>query len=1271
MRQLPLRLALTLCPLLGVAAGCATTAPRGVVIDRTRLEVTAPPLVTSAPAPGLDALLSTMYGPGTVTSLPLLKTQAAAALAQHPDAWEAHEAVALIAALELDHETEWTHLMRAAADLRAPDTMLHLHRLNVLLRHAGQIAAERDLFDELARQHKDPTVRHHAKRLAALRARDLGEPNAERRLDGEGVITRWRLIGPFDNDHGKGAITPYPPEVDPDHQGPVQGRVVEVDWRDVPGHAVSGNIPLDEYVQPSRHAVAYLKTYVYADKARLAQLRLSVTRETKVWVNRTLVADDSDVRRYGPDNLIAAVQLAPGYNELLIKTSQETGHWDLRARLTDDEGRPLPLPVLTQERPAKATGPALKVRPHPAAGRGHGLRDAYMSALWLWFAGRAKTALVAAQAYLDKAPENPFGEALLARLYSLNDEDGKAIDLAQAVLARPGPQVPYFLSRRHWFFRGKQRYDRAQADLDAIRVATGRDLIAVDRIQAMLFEARGWHEDRCRVLDKLALGHPGHAWLERERAECLIKLQKRKDRRTALETAHALLPGHRGHALRLLRVYVDDVDFEGARELSRQVETLYAHRPGTLLELAGLHRRMDDTGRAVRLLQLADAMAPGDPRPQAQLATIAYVRRDDPVAVQHWQEAYRRDPTRTSLLDRIDHVTQAGPNRLRQLAPDEGAIAGLVKTAQTLDVPPGTDVAYVLDDEVTRVEPDGSARAIVTLVRKAITERGRDQLIKTGYPRTHSKLVHAFVVAPDGTRQEASSIRGGTIRFRRVERGSVSVLQYEVTRPPAGFLPNHFVSSWYFQGVHRHSHRARWVLMLDDAVALHTRIDGPVEHKKTEQDGLQVHTFIGNDIGPIVPEPGMPPPSDVAARVSVSTVTGWDEYVRWERALLQDAFRSNPELEALARSLTAGQATARQKFDRLFRYVAEEIRYQQDYESTIAGVRPHACPVVLERGYGDCKDKAVLLILLGRHVGLDIDFAILRTTTAGKVVREIPNQQFNHAIVYVPAQGDIEQGFFMDPTVDGVDLGSLRQDDQGATSLVLDPDSGTHRFYDIPYQPADLEQQRFDIAVDLTTPSAARATIDVTTRGNVGSYIRRNLRDAKTAEKLFEGLGGGMFPGSRVTAGRAPDDAENIDKPVTFTIESDVRASLAVDKRGQARFRLPAHLFPLGKFALTDTRHYNIITGIPRTFHQQVTVKFGPGAVIERVPEDFKVQHHCFDAVRTTTQQQGTVSVDYQLRITCGEIAAADYPAFRTAAQKVLEQQREVIVFTAGKALNL
>src|SRR5262249_47320258 len=152
-------------------------------------------------------------------------------------------------------------------------------------------------------------------------------------------------------------------------------------------------------------------------------------------------------------------------------------------------------------------------------------------------------------------------------------------------------------------------------------------------------------------------------------------------------------------------------------------------------------------------------------------------------------------------------------------------------------------------------------------------------------------------------------------------------------------------------------------------------------------------------------------------------------------------------------------------------------------EDTIAGVRPHASPIVLERGYGDCKDKAVLLIQLAKQVGVKLQFALLRTTNKGKVERDVPNQQFNHAIVYVPVQGGVEEPSFLDPTSEALDLGNWPAIDQGAQSLVLDPDSGVWQMITIPFQAPEISYDRLTLDVVVKSPTEVRVDGQVEERG--------------------------------------------------------------------------------------------------------------------------------------------------------------------------------------------
>ena len=344
----------------------------------------------------------------------------------------------------------------------------------------------------------------------------------------------------------------------------------------------------------------------------------------------------------------------------------------------------------------------------------------------------------------------------------------------------------------------------------------------------------------------------------------------------------------------------------------------------------------------------------------------------------------------------------------------------------------------------------------------------------------------------------------------------------------------------------------------DLRVALQGRVKSSVE-TVGDQD---VHSFTAEQMPPLTPEPGMPNQKDTLARVSVSTLKDWGPYVSWEKALLSDIAGDSDEIKDLARKLTKDATTPKEKLDRLWAYVAEEVRYQQEYETTIAGVKPHPPRVVLERGYGDCKDKALLMQYLAKSVGIDLRFALLKTTPFGRVEKNIPNQQFNHAINYVPAQSGFEQGFFLDSTTNGLDVGNLRGDDQGATSLVLGSGDKDFQFLQIPYQSAELEYEKHHLSIDLKDPATARANDKIDVRGNLAASFRQQVRNPEGAKKLYHSLSDRLFSGTTLLTGDA-DRAQDITTPLVVHLDTDV--TNAVQRDGsEGRFTIPLQ-FPPGQ----------------------------------------------------------------------------------------------------------
>jgi hypothetical protein len=344
--------------------------------------------------------------------------------------------------------------------------------------------------------------------------------------------------------------------------------------------------------------------------------------------------------------------------------------------------------------------------------------------------------------------------------------------------------------------------------------------------------------------------------------------------------------------------------------------------------------------------------------------------------------------------------------------------------------------------------------------------------------------------------------------------------------------------------------------------------------------------------------------------------------------------------------------------------VAQEIRYQQDYEDTIAGVRPHSCPIILERGYGDCKDKAVLFILLAREVGIDVHFAILRTTDAGKVRREVPNQQFNHAIVYVPEQDGITEGFFMDPTTDGLDMGNLRADDQGAISLVLDPEGRDYSFMTIPYQAPEFQRTERNTVVTIESAEAATANNVIKLRGSGAAGIRRAMRNREQANNLFQAVANSLFTGASIQSSEHRNQ-DDIWHPLELELKLDIGE--AIQPEGDHyRIAIP-ELVTFGQLTSLERRRTPMRLGPPESRSAITRFELPAGARVVRTPENFDLSDECFSIKQRTQRRGRTVTVEQEFERRCPEISTEQYPALRRMTQRAQNQLESHLVFSVRR----
>ena len=86
----------------------------------------------------------------------------------------------------------------------------------------------------------------------------------------------------------------------------------------------------------------------------------------------------------------------------------------------------------------------------------------------------------------------------------------------------------------------------------------------------------------------------------------------------------------------------------------------------------------------------------------------------------------------------------------------------------------------------------------------------------------------------------------------------------------------------------------------------------------------------------------------------------------------------------------------------LLDYLDRQVRYT-GIEFGGAAIIPHDPAETLAKKYGDCKDKATLLVTMFRAAGVPAYVALLNAGSRMDVPAELPGMGlFDHAIVYVP-----------------------------------------------------------------------------------------------------------------------------------------------------------------------------------------------------------------------------------------------------------------------------
>lgn len=176
---------------------------------------------------------------------------------------------------------------------------------------------------------------------------------------------------------------------------------------------------------------------------------------------------------------------------------------------------------------------------------------------------------------------------------------------------------------------------------------------------------------------------------------------------------------------------------------------------------------------------------------------------------------------------------------------------------------------------------------------------------------------------------------------------------------------------------------------------------------------LREYVWSDTALPPKVLDADLPSWYDPLPEIQLSDFASWSQVAAWGDSLFAVPARAPAELAAPLAAIRAADSTGEGRVLRALRFVQEEVRYL-GIEIGANSHRPYAPAVVMRRRYGDCKDKALLLITMLRELGITARPALVSTDYGGHVADFAPTAQlFDHAIVRAEVDG---RAVWVDPT---------------------------------------------------------------------------------------------------------------------------------------------------------------------------------------------------------------------------------------------------------------
>jgi transglutaminase-like putative cysteine protease len=474
-------------------------------------------------------------------------------------------------------------------------------------------------------------------------------------------------------------------------------------------------------------------------------------------------------------------------------------------------------------------------------------------------------------------------------------------------------------------------------------------------------------------------------------------------------------------------------------------------------------------------------------------------------------------------------------------------------------------------------------------------------------------------------------------RFSGLEKGDVVELEYSlVPRRRSAPYNGYFGELVLFAGRGPELLK-RYVLIAPAAQKIFAHAEKVNPASVSARDGAQVFLWESREVPALPREPRSPGVTETSPYVHVSTMGDWKQLGSWYADLIRPQFALDQSLHDELSRITNGLQADKEKIRAIQEFVLRSTHYVA-LEFGIYSYKPYPVTQIYARRFGDCKDKASLMIALLRAAGIEAEIALVRTRSLGDVAAEPASiAVFNHAIVYVP-----KYDLWLDGTAEYAGR-ELPLEDQGAFSLTVSL-GGAAQIRHIPMSRVADNYTRHVIRGELSAQGVIQFSGSTTTRGEDAPGLRHDLAVREQQLDTFRRDLAEVFPNVQVDS-VAVHGAEVLSSSVSVEFQGALNSPQYKRVVSLSSSWMPRSY--VTALANSSTRTQDVVLPSPWTTEEEIHIALPQGAEVVSLPRDQNISS-AFGALRLHYKKSGgEVIIQSHVQFEKARVTAAEYPAFR------------------------